>query len=206
MDYPPCGGCEACIVAQILYAGGDVWPEADTDGTFWKCAGCSYRVGVVEAAARQASFWHGDQKYGDYPYMYHLRAVHDVLIEFGFESAELLTAAALHDVVEDTLATSAWVLRSFGPTVEEMVTAVTDPEAQNREERKRLLHLQLQDASDEAVILKFADRLANVREAVDQRYRNPQHFEMYQKEHPSFRTLARTPAIPLRNALDLLLK
>jgi len=136
---------------------------------------------------------HGDQKYGDGPYMEHLlqvanevRKLDDELLNPEF----LVQCAYLHDVLEDTNVESETIDYMFGPQVTEVLWHVTDPEGKNRKERKLRLHkrLTLLDSSRDiceraALIVKTADRLCNVRAAARN---NPGLLEMYRKEHNDF--------------------
>lgn len=127
---------------------------------------------------------HGDQTYGDgVPYSVHLFAVEVVLRRFGFHEVEFLQAAWLHDVLEDTDADPAQVLAMFGQRVFDMVSAVTEPKwvdgaKPNRKTRHAMTYPRIV-ANPDAVILKLADRIANV-ESGGKR-------EMYAKEHAAFK-------------------
>lgn len=131
---------------------------------------------------------HGDQMYGDQPYAYHLQAVVDVLTRFGTgledaATAPLLVAAWLHDSLEDTALTFAEIEARFGAEVAELVWRVTDEPGATREERKPATYRKT-SASEMAVVLKLADRIANVEAslATDRRL-----LEMYRREHVEFK-------------------
>jgi GTP pyrophosphokinase len=77
----------------------------------------------------------------------------------------ILQAAVLHDVVEDTPCTIDDVRRSFGDRVAELVGWVTKPEPAEGVDRKAAKEAylsRLQDAPDDAVLVKLADRVSNV--------------------------------------------
>lgn len=130
-------------------------------------------------AQRFAESAHGNQKYGDAPYSTHLAAVRAVLNDFGY-GGDVGVAAWLHDVLEDTDVAKAELDAAFGPEVTELVWAVTgvgDSRIECNEDwyRKVVAH-------PPAVVLKLADRIANVEASPGTRW-----LAMYQAEHPEFR-------------------
>lgn len=82
---------------------------------------------------------------------------------------EMLAAAALHDVVEDTEATVDDIRTEFGDRVARLVALESDPvvEGMSREEswhhRKEAAIQQLSNASREAKIVAIGDKLSNMR-------------------------------------------
>ena len=108
------------------------------------------------------------------PYISHPLAVANILAQWHLDS-QALTAALLHDVMEDTSVTKTEISRTFGKPVAELVDGVskldkiefeTYEKAQAENFRKMLLAM----ARDVRVILiKLADRLHNMRtlDAVD---------------------------------------
>ena len=104
------------------------------------------------------------------PYAVHPVAVAETLAYHYPDRLELVLAGLLHDVVEDTDATLEQVERRFGPTVTELVDAVTKPVVEDlpddpveRWNRKREAQLdKLRRANDDAHRLKAADALANL--------------------------------------------
>jgi guanosine-3',5'-bis(diphosphate) 3'-pyrophosphohydrolase len=125
---------------------------------------------VTAEIARAVGFavaHHGDQrrKTGA-PYLEHLLEAVQVLVEgAGVTSPDVLVAAVLHDVVEDTACTLADVAAEFGPRVAELVSWVTIPDAGPGEDRRavREAHLRrLRGAPRDARLVKLADRMSNV--------------------------------------------
>lgn len=105
---------------------------------------------------------HGGQQYGGRPYDTHLLAVADVLRDCGYgDDAALMSAASLHDTIEDTDATYDQVTRLFGTRVADIVDAVSDPDGATRAEKKAAAYPRIR-AIDDAVRVKLADRIANV--------------------------------------------
>ena len=102
------------------------------------------------------------------PYITHPLAVANILAQWHLDS-QALTAALLHDVMEDTAVTKTEISRNFGKPVAELVDGVskldriefeTHERAQAENFRKMLLAM----ARDVRVILiKLADRLHNMR-------------------------------------------
>lgn len=134
---------------------------------------------------------HGDQKYGDRPYSHHLDAVAEIVKGYGDHA---VMVAYLHDVIEDTAVNVDEILWLFGYHVAECVALLTDEPGANRKERKKKTYAKLsQSGSELALIVKAADRLANVRACVADG--NKKLFEMYKKEHADFRAAVYRPVI-----------
>ncbi len=130
---------------------------------------------------------HGGQRYdGDKPYEFHLQAVHDVLVRFGVTDEDLLAAAWLHDVVEDTNTSRAQVAERFGDRVGELVYAVTNEPGKNRHARHVATYPKIAGMPG-ATTLKLADRIANVEQG-------GKLVGMYRGEQPAFRKALRAPA------------
>ena len=78
---------------------------------------------------------------------------------------DLLRAAVLHDVVEDTACTLAQVSAWFGPRVAELVGWVTIPApapGQDKAAAKQAYLRGLRHAPRDAILVKLADRASNV--------------------------------------------
>lgn len=131
---------------------------------------------------------HGDQKYGQQPYSVHLDAVASIAAPFG-ELAQVV--AYLHDVVEDTGTSIDDVRAKFGQLVGECVGLLTDAPGANRKERKSKTYARLAGVAgpaELALVVKAADRLANVRACV--RDGNAGLWQMYRSEQADFRGAA----------------
>jgi (p)ppGpp synthase/HD superfamily hydrolase len=132
---------------------------------------------------------HGDQKYGTAPYVVHLDEVAKIVATID-DTAPAAAVAYLHDVLEDTSVTAEAIEGTFGPFVRRCVEIVTDPPGATRKERKALLHERLKAVPEShhlALIVKAADRLANVRSSARD---NPGLLSMYRKEHAAFKDAA----------------
>jgi (p)ppGpp synthase/HD superfamily hydrolase len=160
---------------------------------------------------------HGDQKYdsGTTPYVLHLAAVRDAVIEFGFGPLDdalgesYVAAAWLHDVVEDTEVTLADVSRLFGEATAILVWDVTGV-GNNRKERNESAY-QKMTKRPSSIPLKLADRICNTR--ASQITSPDKLFPMYVSEYPTFRTRLRgisiefaSKCLPMWRELDEVLK
>jgi (p)ppGpp synthase/HD superfamily hydrolase len=151
------------------------------------------RPEAVTSARAFALAAHADQRYGGQPYSYHLDAVATLLAPFG-ETAQVV--GYLHDVVEDTPVTVEEVRSAFGEFVARCVLLLTDEPGANRRERKAKTNAKLAKVTggeELALIVKAADRLANVRESA--KGGNGSKLEMYRKEHAAFRQAAYRPGL-----------
>ena len=138
---------------------------------------------------------HQSQKYGDFPYERHLNDVFEVLNRFGFsieteEGEQLLTAAWLHDVLEDTSVSLAEIQEVFGEKVAFLVHTVTDEPGETRKERKEKTYPKIKN-HPLAVPLKLADRIANVEYSV--RAQTHHFLASYHKEQEEFEKHLRQP-------------
>jgi len=101
------------------------------------------------------------------PYINHPIAVADQLAAHGLgDDVELLMAAVLHDVIEDTDATYEDVQRQFGGRVAGIVQDVSDDKSLDREARRRLVVDTIGRKSREARLIKLSDLIANVHDVI----------------------------------------
>ncbi|GAB3441795.1 HD domain-containing protein [Actinophytocola sediminis] len=124
------------------------------------------QAALAEATAFAAR-WHGDQtRPAGEPYLDHLLEATCVLVAaIGVTDVDILRAAVLHDVVEDTACTLDEVRARFGDRVATLVDWVTKPprgEGTSREQARAAYLDRLRDAPDDAILVKLADRLSNV--------------------------------------------
>ncbi|MDP2241578.1 MAG: bifunctional (p)ppGpp synthetase/guanosine-3',5'-bis(diphosphate) 3'-pyrophosphohydrolase [Burkholderiales bacterium] len=155
-------------------------PEAATLFKEWSGYLKAEDLAQVESAYHFSQSAHEGQfrKSGE-PYISHPLAVANILAQWHLDS-QALTAALLHDVMEDTSVTKTEISRKFGKPVADLVDGVskldkiefeTQEKAQAENFRKMLLAM----ARDVRVILiKLADRLHNMRtlDSVDDVRRN----------------------------------
>lgn len=143
---------------------------------------------AVAAARSYAVDMHGTQMYGDHPYAHHLDAVASILAPYGCEAQVI---GYLHDVVEDTDATVADVQARFGDHVAACVALLSDEPGANRKERKSKTYAKLAQVTgpqELALVVKAADRLANVKACVADQ--NDRLWTLYRSEHAVFRASA----------------
>lgn len=120
---------------------------------------------------------HDGQSYGISPYTVHLDDVRDTLEVFGVTDPDILAAALLHDTLEDTDTSKTELESKFGTRIYEIVNLVTDPKGLPRKERHKMSY-PLIAKSEDAVMVKLADRISNVHAGAKT--------DMYRKEHGFF--------------------
>ena len=99
------------------------------------------------------------------PYINHPIKVTTILTQFIAEpSDELIAAALLHDVVEDTDATIDDIINLFGPTIAAIVQEVTDDKSLSKAESKQKQIDHAPHLSSPAKLIRIADKIANVRD------------------------------------------
>lgn len=143
---------------------------------------------------------HGEQKYGPHQYSKHLEDVIKCLERFGFNSRnaasssmieDIICAAWLHDVVEDTEISLARIEEQLGFSVMDIVARVTDENAPTRDERKALTYPKIRGHFG-ATVVKLADRISNVKASWSD---NQYQFQKYCEEHKKFQEAAYAPML-----------
>lgn len=148
---------------------------------------------MLEEARAFAIKHHGDQKYGDKPYSYHLDSVVSLLEPYG-EKAQVI--GYLHDVVEDTDVSLAEIEELFGTEISQAVGMLTDQPGKNRKERKQKtydLMATVQGDLEIALLVKTADRLANITACLE--HGRTDKLKMYQDEHSHFKRAVYRPGL-----------
>ena len=102
------------------------------------------------------------RKGGSMPYIYHPMEV-ALLVSRMTQDAEVIAAAYLHDVLEDTPVTAEELGQVFGSRVLALVQAETEDKSLSWEERKGHTIRHLEHASLEIKILTLGDKLSNIR-------------------------------------------
>jgi len=123
-------------------------------------------VDLVADAIAYATAKHGDQRRPTgVPYLEHLLEALQALVEgAGITDPDVLAAAVLHDVLEDTEVTTEQLAQRFGPQIAELVSWVTIPKAGPGEDKAQVKianFKRLAEAPREAKLIKLADRLSN---------------------------------------------
>ena len=161
----------------------------------------TYNVKVYKEARMVGVKAHSNQSYDEiFPYEKHLDDVVDVLQRFGF-SGKYIVAGYLHDAIEDDGISYNDINKHFGKEVAEMVYCVTDELGRNRKEKKEKT-LPKTASNKDAIILKLADRIANIEHGGK--------IDMYAKEYQEFKgaLFLNTPSSGkgMWDLLDILLK
>lgn len=121
------------------------------------------RAALFSRAAHQAVGQR--RKYTGEPYWHHPEAVAKMVSAVEAATPEMIAAALLHDVLEDTAVTASDIEECFGERVALLVHELTDqfidPEIGNRAHRKALERDRLAQVSPEAQTIKYADLIDN---------------------------------------------
>ena len=129
---------------------------------------------LVERAKDFATLAHQGQirRYTNEPYIEHPRRVVQTLVMYGLLTPEVLAAAWLHDVVEDSEVSIEEIESEFGAAVAGMVGALTEPPKEelphlNRAARKQRQQAKLSVYGSGVHNIKSADILDNVPSIVE---------------------------------------
>lgn len=148
--------------------------ELFTDWHTWERAEPELRrllpPATCDAVARAVEFatrYHGGQlRPTGTPYLEHLLEALEVLVRGAHVTdPDVLAAAVLHDVVEDTPCTVADVRQAFGDRVALLVNWVTKPQpaaGSDKQAAKEAYLNGLAGAPEDAILVKLADRASNV--------------------------------------------
>jgi len=125
-------------------------------------------IGGILDALQFAAQKHRDQRRKDLvdsPYINHPIALAAVLWgEGGVHDARVVSAALLHDTIEDTQTTAGELKKRFGAKVAGIVCEVTDDKSLDKADRKRLQVEHAPHLSREAKLVKLADKICNLRD------------------------------------------
>ena len=122
-------------------------------------------MGILNRARKFADKAHEGQtrKYTEEPYVFHPVNVAMLLLEVPHDD-NMLAAALLHDVVEDTTVSIHTISKEFGADVADLVADLTDismPSDGNRAVRKYKDLVHTSEASPRAKTIKLADLIDN---------------------------------------------
>ena len=98
-------------------------------------------MNLILKATQFSALKHQDQKRkdGKTPYIIHPISVAMILSDIGgVDDEEILSAALLHDTIEDTDTTADEIGREFGATIRSIVEELTDDQEISYSKRKRL--------------------------------------------------------------------
>lgn len=129
----------------------------------------NFNIELIEKAYKLAEESHKDQKRkSGIPYILHPTSVACILAEWGMDS-ECISAALLHDVVEDTPVTLDEIKKGFGTEIANLIDGVTKlgkiPYSSREEQQAENIRKMLIAMSNDirVIIIKLADRLHNMR-------------------------------------------
>ncbi|MBE6851060.1 MAG: bifunctional (p)ppGpp synthetase/guanosine-3',5'-bis(diphosphate) 3'-pyrophosphohydrolase [Ruminococcus sp.] len=123
---------------------------------------------ILSAHEFAAKAHEGQFRSSGQPYIMHPLAVAKILLELGMDT-DTVCAALLHDVVEDTAATTEDLKKRFGTDVAQLVEGVTklkkipifNKEQQQAENVRKIMLAMAEDIR--VIIIKLCDRLHNMR-------------------------------------------
>jgi len=125
-------------------------------------------IGLFVAAVSFAAEKHRHQRRKDAhasPYINHPIALANVLVDEGdVHDPVVLCAAILHDTIEDTETTAEELERTFGAHITNVVLEVTDDKNLEYKERKQQQVDQAPHLTQQAKLVKLADKICNVRD------------------------------------------
>ena len=127
-------------------------------------------MNLVLKATKFAALKHCDQrrKDGKTPYIIHPISVAMILSEIGsIEDPEILSAALLHDTLEDTDTSAHELDKNFGSRVRIIVEELTDNDMLTFSQSKQM---QIENApylSKNATLVRIADKISNVSDVIE---------------------------------------
>jgi guanosine-3',5'-bis(diphosphate) 3'-pyrophosphohydrolase len=128
-------------------------------------------IPILLKALAFASHKHSDQRRKDAkasPYINHPIGLADVLVnEGGVTDVNVICGALLHDTIEDTDTTYNELVENFGVAIADIVMEVSDDKSLTKSERKKLQIDHAPHKSDEAKLVKLADKICNLRDIIN---------------------------------------
>ena len=147
-----------------LFTSWHTWPQ--TEPELRRLVPPATADAVTKAVVFALRFHSDQQRPTGVPYAEHLLEALEILVRgAGVDDPDVLSAAVLHDVVEDTPCTLEEVRQAFGARVADIVAWVTKPEpvaGADKKSAKEAYLATLAAAPDDAVLVKLADRASNV--------------------------------------------
>lgn len=122
-------------------------------------------LSVVMYACHYAAVCHTKQRRKDQdksPYINHPIEVANFLTFHGVTDRDTICGAVLHDVVEDTDGTEQDIKRLFNDNVAKIVMECSDDKDLHKIQRKRLQITHAAHISDQAKLVKLADKYSNI--------------------------------------------
>ena len=132
-------------------------------------------MNLILKATEFSALKHQNQKRkdGKTPYVIHPISVAVILSEIGgIDDEEILSAALLHDTIEDTDTTADEIDKEFGSKIMSIVKELTDSKELSYSERKQFQIDHAPSLSKEATLVKIADKISNVSDLIDEKPAN----------------------------------
>ena len=101
------------------------------------------------------------------PYINHPIALANILAQRWVIDENVLCAAILHDTIEDTKTTADELRKHFGEKITSIVLEVSDDKGLDKEVRKQLQIDHAASLSQEAKLVKLADKIANITDIIN---------------------------------------
>lgn len=119
---------------------------------------------VIDAVLFAATCHAGQfRKDGVTPYINHpIEVMHFLAFAGNVTDKEILMAAVLHDVIEDTNTTAEEIAERFGKNVASIVLELTDDISLSKEERKYQQLMSCENLSYGAKLIRISDKICNV--------------------------------------------
>ena len=127
-------------------------------------------MNLVLKATQFAALKHCDQrrKDGKTPYIIHPISVAMILAESGgIEEPVILSAALLHDTLEDTDTSAHELDKNFGSRVRIIVEELTDNDMLTFSQRKQMQIDNAPYLSKDATLVRIADKISNVSDVIE---------------------------------------
>lgn len=124
---------------------------------------------LLEKAALIAFEYHGEQlrKFSNELYVNHCLRVASLVGDYT-DDDDLVAAALLHDIIEDTPLTFSELEKNFGNNITELVKELTsDPSELVKIGKKVYISNKFNTFSNEALIIKILDRLDNLTDLIN---------------------------------------
>lgn len=142
---------------------------------------------AIQFAARKH---HGQMRIagGSLPYVTHLFSVALLVAEDGADD-DVVTAALLHDTLEDTDTTREEIVATFNERVALLVESVSEMKEEDGKklswkERKMHYLAHLEDASDDAVLIAIADKVDNIESKLEEFEREGEKIHVHWAQPP----------------------
>ena len=127
-------------------------------------------MNLVLKATQFAALKHCDQrrKDGKTPYIIHPISVAMILAEIGsIEDLEILSAALLHDTLEDTDTSAHELDKNFGSRVRIIVEELTDNDMLTFSQSKQMQIENAPNLSKNATLVRIADKISKVSDVIE---------------------------------------